>query len=76
MSHRLQVLVPETLDAKVRKAAQRAGLSKGEWVRRAIQAALISGSRSETDPLRKLATLEGPTADVDQMLSEIEAGRQ
>jgi predicted transcriptional regulator len=77
MSHRLQVLIPEELDARLRKAARRLRVSKGEWVRQAIEAALQRSSvhADGTDPLRRLAGLEAPTADIDQMLSEIEAGR-
>jgi hypothetical protein len=74
MSNRLQVLVPEDLDAAIRKAAARQRLSKGEWVRRAIDRALTE-ERSVGDPLASLAALEAPTADIDQMLAEIEAGR-
>jgi hypothetical protein len=74
MSVRLQVLVPEGLDARVRKASQRSRLSKGAWVRQAIERALAD-DRPASDPLAKLAALGGPTADIDQMLAEIEAGR-
>lgn len=74
MSHRLQVLIPEGLDARIDKAAQRRKLSKGEWVRRAIEAALAEPTGA-ADPLRQLASLGGPTADIDQMLAEIESGR-
>ncbi len=74
MSHRLQVLIPEGLEARLAKAAQRRRLSKGEWVRRAIERALAEGP-IEPDPLERLAALGGPTADIDQMLAEIEAGR-
>lgn len=74
MSHRLQVLIPESVDARIRKAAQRSGLSKGEWVRRAIERALAERQAAE-DPLERLARLGAPTADIDQMLAEIEAGR-
>lgn len=74
MSHRLQVLITESLDARLAKAAQRRRLSKGEWVRRAIEQALTEGPR-EVDPLDRLAALGAPTADIDQMLAEIEAGR-
>ena len=77
MSHRLQVLIPEELDARIRKAASRQRVSKGEWVRRAIQIALSHGTdvRRGSDPLARLAALEAPTGDIDQMLEEIEAGR-
>ena len=73
MSHRLQVLVPESLERRVRKAAQRSRLSKGAWVRQVLERAL-----SEDRPaaaLDRLAGLGGPTGDIDQMLAEIEAGR-
>lgn len=78
MSHRLQVLIPEAMDARIRKAAGRLRVSKGEWVRRAVEAALRQGTESgtpEVDPLARLASLGGPTADIDQMLREIESGR-
>ena len=74
MSIRLQILVPEGLDARVRKAAQRARLSKGAWIRRAMERA-IADDRTPADPLAKLSSLGGPTGDIDQMLAEIEAGR-
>ena len=74
MSHRLQVLIPERLDMRVRKAAQRARVSKGEWVRRALEKALSDPSGS-VDPLGRLASLGAPTGDIDQMLAEIESGR-
>jgi hypothetical protein len=73
-SSRLQVLVPLGLDARIRKAAQRQGVSKGEWVRRALEEALTKGKR-DPDPLARLSALGAPTADIDQMLAEIEAGR-
>jgi hypothetical protein len=43
-------------------------------VRRAIERALAE-ERSAGDPLDRLASLEGPTADIEQMIAEIEAGR-
>jgi hypothetical protein len=75
MSHRLQVLIPEELDARIHKAARRLRVSKGEWVRRAVEAALqsASGQQDDADPLSRLGSLEAPTADIDQMLSEIKA---
>lgn len=74
MSHRLQVLIPPGLDARIHKAAQRSRLSKGEWVRRALESALTQ-DRPTSDPLARLADLGAPTADIEQMLAEIEAGR-
>jgi hypothetical protein len=78
MSHRLQVLIPEDLDARIRKAAQRLRMSKGEWVRHAMEAALAADSLRVSeghDPLARLEALEAPTGDVDTMISEIESGR-
>ena len=73
MSHRLQVLIPEGLEARLTKAAQRARLSRGAWVRKAIERALVEGVSS--DPVAQLASLGAPTADIDEMLAESEAGR-
>lgn len=74
MSTRLQILVPEALERRVRKAAQRSRLSTGAWVRQAIERSL-AGDRPAGDPLEKLAALGAPTGDIDQMLAEIDAGR-
>ncbi len=77
MSYRLQVLVPKELDIRIRKAAQRSRISKGEWVRRAIQEALRDRAGSpHYDPLTRLSSLRGPTADIENMIREIELGRR
>ena len=73
-SYRLQVLVPEGLQRRIRKAAERRRLSTGAWVRAAIERHLAD-DRPAVDPLDRLKTLGAPTGDIDQMLSEIEAGR-
>ena len=77
MSIRLQVLIPPELDAQVGKVAQRNRISKGEWVRRALRESLkrSKGKGVNSDPLARLASLKAPTANIEQMLSEIEAGR-
>ena len=74
MSKRLQVLVPEPLDRRIRKAAHRSRLSAGAWVRQAIERALQDDQVG--DPLDRLAHLDAPTADIDEMLSQIESGRR
>jgi hypothetical protein len=74
MSYRLQVLIPEELNARIEKSAQRDQLSKGEWVRRAIEQRLKPGTKD--DPVARLASLHAPTADIDEMLQEIEGGRR
>ncbi|MEX2300138.1 MAG: hypothetical protein WD733_04325 [Bryobacterales bacterium] len=75
MSYRLQVLIPEDLHSSVRKAAQRGGVSKGEWVRRAIDEALhrhSDESGASGDLVARLASLNAPTADVETMVRESE----
>lgn len=68
------MLIPETLDRRIRKAALRRRLSTGAWVREALERAL-SEPVAGGDPLARLAELGAPTADIEQMLAEIEAGR-
>lgn len=63
------MLVPRTLDARIREAAARSRLSKGEWVRRAIEAALVT-PRASGGALVRLAALGAPTTDLDRMISE------
>lgn len=76
MSVRLQILVPEALDGDARKAAERARLSLGAWIRRAMEEKLGREAASvPADPLAALEALGAPTADIDDMLAEIEAGR-
>jgi hypothetical protein len=78
MSHRLQILVPEKLDQRIRLAARRERLSKGEWVRRAVERELSARqpSSGKADPVGRLSSLKAPTANLDRMLAEIEAGRR
>jgi hypothetical protein len=78
MSHRLQVLIPKELNARIEKAAGRSRTSKGAWVRKAIEVALERHTGQESggaDALLRLASLEAPTADIDDMIAEIESGR-
>lgn len=72
---RLQVLVPASLERRARKAAQRERLSTSAWVRRAIERALAGDHPATEDALDRLGRLGAPTADIEQMLAEIEAGR-
>jgi len=74
MSNRLQVLVPEMLDARVGKAAARQRMSKGAWVRMAIEDRLVK-EQQVADPLARLSGLQAPTGDIEQMLAEIDSGR-
>jgi hypothetical protein len=72
---RLQVLVPDDLSRQIEKAAERSRMSKGAWVRRVIERELQC-SRRDSDPVARLASLDAPTADLEQMLREIEDERR
>jgi hypothetical protein len=77
MSRRVQILVPKELDARIEKATQRSKMSKEAWVRRAIKQALqhpSEGSRN-IHAVARLASLDAPTADIEQMIAEIASGR-
>jgi hypothetical protein len=76
MSHRLQVLISPELDSQIEKAAQRSRVSKGEWVRRALHASLRDAELNRTDALDLLQSLNAPTADIDEMIAQIESGRR
>lgn len=72
MSHRLQVLIPEALELALSQAAARERVSKGEFVRSAIEAALALRIE-ETDPVARLASLNAPTADIEEMLAQVDS---
>ena len=80
MSKRLQVVLPDTEMSEIQRVAKRERLTVGEWVRRALRDA--RAARPVIDPETKLkavrrgAQYSFPTADVEQMLSEIERGYQ
>jgi hypothetical protein len=79
MTQRLQVLLDEDEFEEIRRIAKRHRMTVAEWVRQALRAARSDEPYAE--PKRKLAVLresargEYPTADVDQMLAEIERGQ-
>lgn len=78
MSKRLQVILTEEELASIRDDARMHRVSVSEWVRRSLRNARRDSSGG--DPARKLAAIRAatqhgfPTADIDQMLEEIEAG--
>jgi hypothetical protein len=78
MSKRLQVVMGEAELTEIRRAAEAQGLTVSAWVRQSLRGArqdLAAG-----DPARKLAVVRTavrhafPTADIDEMLKEIESG--
>ncbi len=72
MSHRLQVLIPEDLDRRLAQAAARRRVSKGEFVRTVLESALIEQLTS-VDPVARLGQINAPTADLEQMLAEVDS---
>ncbi len=78
MSKRLQVLLEEPELREIQRAARAQRMTVAEWVRQALRAAR-RGVPSR-DPDRKLGAIRAaarnsfPTADVEQMLEEIESG--
>jgi hypothetical protein len=79
MSKRLQVILDDGEYREIQRAAEQEHLSVSEWVRRSL------AEQRKTEPSagvgRKLEVIraaaahrEGPAADIDQMLAEIERG--
>ena len=80
MSKRLQVLLPDPEMLDIQRLAKRERLTVGEWVRRALRDARASRPAIEPETklkaVRRAAKYSFPTADIEQMLSEIERGYQ
>ena len=78
MTKRLQVLLDEPEWREVKRAARARRLTVAEWVRQALRAARRQEPSRDLD--RKLDAVRAasrhafPTADMDQMLAEIERG--
>jgi hypothetical protein len=78
MSKRLQVVLDDQELAEIQRAARRNRMTTAQWVRQALRAAQRSEPRG--DPRKKLMVVRAaaahdfPTADLDQMLREIEQG--
>lgn len=78
MSKRLQVLLPDQEMAESRRLAKREKLGVGEWVRRALREARskrpAAGPEKKLEAVRRAGAYAFPTADLEQMLEEIERG--
>lgn len=74
MGYRLQIMVSDSLHTRLKKAAERRRMAPGAFARQAIENALATGALS--DPVSQLETVNAPSADIDQMLAEIDAGRR
>lgn len=80
MSTRLQVVLDDAEMEEIRLAATKQRMTVSEWVRQALRRARASDPDADKErklaALRKAMTYDFPTADIDQMLAEIEAGRR
>lgn len=78
MSKRLQVVLDDQEFGEIRKAARSRGLSVSAWVRLALDRARQNEPTKDVAAklaiIRHAVTLNYPTADIDQMLAEIEQG--
>ena len=80
MAKRLQVLLDEEEYREIQAVARGHRLSVSEWVRQALRKARFDRPRATKEAkLRAIAEAgrhQYPTADIDTMLAEIEAGRR
>jgi len=78
MSKRLQVLLEEPELREIQRLARRERMTVAEWVRQALRAARRETPRSEPSKrlqvIRAAARHSFPTADIDEMLGQIERG--
>jgi hypothetical protein len=80
MSKRLQVVMAEDEYRAVARIARRRGKPVAQFVRESLRRAVAE--QAEPDPDKRIAAVlrfsrfEGPTGDVDRILSEIELGRR
>jgi len=78
MTQRLQVLLDDAEMREVQRAARGQRMTVAEWVRQALRAA--RRRQPAHDPGRKLAVVRAaarhtlPTADIDEVLADIERG--
>ena len=79
MVKRLQVLLDEEEYQEIQVVARRQRLTMAEWVRQALRRAKDDQPGTAEAKLRAIADASRhsfPTADVETMLTEIEAGQQ
>ena len=78
MSKRLQVLLEESELREIQHSARRHRMTVAEWVRQALRSARRSEPRSDAGKklqvVRSAAEYDFPTADIEEMLGQIERG--
>ena len=79
MSKRLQILLPESEYKDVRRVSRHLNRTVADWVSEGIRARLVA--ENPEPPENRIARVmafakhSAPTCDIDQMLAEIESGR-
>ena len=80
MTKRLQVLFEDDELNDIQRLARQRRMTTAEWVRRSLRAAREAEAGADVGQklaaVRTAAAFEFPTADVGQMLDEIERGYQ
>ncbi len=79
MTKRLQVLLDDEEYAEIQGFARRERMTVAEWVRQSLRSARGDNPTTVQAKLRALADAsrhEFPTADIEVMLGEIDAGRR
>ena len=78
MAKRLQVILKDPEYREVQRAARSRHMSVAEWVRQALAMARqrepVGTTGKKLEVIRTAARFDYPTADIDQMLAEIETG--
>lgn len=78
MAKRLQVIVQDPDYREIQRAARSRHMTIAEWVRQALEFAYrrepVGGAEKKLAAIREAVKHSGPTADIDTMLAEIEAG--
>jgi Arc/MetJ-type ribon-helix-helix transcriptional regulator len=78
MSKRLQVLLEEREYREIQRIARGRRMTVAEWVRQALRTASrqepLGDARKKLEIVRAAARHAFPTAEIDQMLREVEQG--
>ena len=78
MAKRLQVILQDPEYREMHRIARARGMSLAEWVRQALSVARrhepLGESGKKLDVIRAAARNAYPTADIDEMLQQIEQG--
>ena len=78
MSKRLQVILQDAEYREIQRVARARRMTVAEWVRQALAAARryepLGDTGKKLDAVRDAARQEFPTADINEMLAQIERG--